>query len=52
MAHVRRMLEAKFQRELVRSKRRQEFEDLDQQQRDRILSEHREQQKMLRLIVA
>lgn len=51
MAHVRRMLQAKFQRELIRAKRRQEFDSLEQLQRDRIIAVHREQQTMLRLVV-
>lgn len=52
MAHVRRMLQAKFQREVIRAKRLKELDELDQQQRDRIVAEHREVQKMLRLVVA
>ena len=50
MAHVKRLLEAKFKRELQRAKRRQELEQLDETQREAILAEHRDRQKMLHLI--
>lgn len=50
MAHVRRMLEAKFQQEVVQAKRRQEFDKLDTARKDQLIAEHREHQKMLRLV--
>ena len=51
MAHVRRLLQAKFQRELQRSKRRQELEQLEEHEREKVISEQRDRQKMLRLII-
>lgn len=44
MAHVKRLLEAKFARELQRAKKPGQIVELDEQTRDR--------QQMLRLIIA
>lgn len=50
MAHARRLLELKFKRQVFRKKKRAAFDQLDEAQKERIISEHRDHQKMLQLV--
>lgn len=50
MAHARRLLELKFKRQVIRAKKRAEFEKLDEAVQQRIIAEHRDHQKMLSLV--
>lgn len=51
MAHVRRLLRAKFKRELQRKKRAASFAQLEQHEKERVLGEAQDRQKMLRMLI-